>query len=91
MVFLRPEDITLALHEIKDISIQNQMEGIIIKLVETENKILCIVDHGFRLIAEVTLATREKMNLKEGQKIWCLFKAAAVKMNAPGNLSSLEI
>lgn len=91
IVFLRPEDITLALHEIKDISIQNQIEGTIIKLVETENKMLCIIDHGFRLIAEVTLATKEKMNLKEGQIIWSLFKAAAVKMNSPGIKNSLEI
>jgi len=80
-VFLRPEDITLALHKIDDISMQNQLEGTIIKLHSTENKVLCIIDHGFKLIAEVTLATKQKMNLNEGDKIWSLFKAAAVKMN----------
>lgn len=81
IVFLRPEDITLALHKIADISMQNQLEGTITKLLITENKVLCIIDHGFKLIAEVTLATMEKMNLKEGDKIWSLFKAAAVKMD----------
>jgi len=90
-VFLRPEDITLALHSIKDISIQNQLEGTIEKLITTENKVLCIIDHGFKLIAEVTLATKEKMNLKEGQKIWSLFKAAAVKMNNQGIVNSREL
>lgn len=90
-IFLRPEDVTLALHEIKDISIQNQIEGIIEKLVITENKVLCVIDHGFKLIAEVTLATKEKMNLKEGAKIWSLFKAAAVKMNTKGIVNSKEI
>lgn len=89
-VFLRPEDITLALHKIEDISIQNQLEGTIAKLIIVENKVLCIIDHGFRLIAEVTLATKKKMQLMEGQKIWSLFKAAAVKMNSPGIINSTE-
>jgi len=90
-VVLRPEDVTLALHEIKDISIQNQIEGTIERLIITENKVLCVIDHGFKLIAEVTLATKEKMNLKEGNKIWSLFKAAAVKMNVHGIGNSKEL
>ena len=87
-VFLRPEDITLALHKIEDISMQNQIEGIIERLIVTDNKVLCIVDHGFRLIAEVTLATKEKMDLKQGAKIWSLFKAAAVKLSNGRTASS---
>ena len=87
-VFLRPEDITLALHKIEDISMQNQIEGKIEKLIVTDNKVLCIIDHGFKLIAEVTLATKEKMRLREGAKIWSLFKAAAVKMYTGDKLSS---
>lgn len=90
-IILRPEDITLALHQIKDISMQNQIEGKIEKLITTENKVLCVVDHGFKLIAEVTLATKQKMNLKEGDVIWSLFKAAAVKMNTKGIVKSGEI
>jgi molybdate transport system ATP-binding protein len=90
-IFLRPEDITLALHKIEDISIQNQIEGQIKKLVVTDNKVLCIIDHGFKLIAEVTLATKEKMNLHEGAKIWSLFKAAAVKMNTTEMVNSRQM
>ena len=77
---LRPEDITLAKHQIQDISIQNQLPGTIEKLIMTGNKVLCIIDHGFKLIAEVTIATQQKMKLEEGDQIWSLFKAAAVKI-----------
>ncbi len=81
-LFLRPEDVTLARHRIEDISIQNQIEGKIEKLITTDNKVLCVIDHGFKLIAEVTLATKQKMNLEKGTKIWSLFKAAALKSNS---------
>ncbi len=90
-VFLRPEDITLALHAIEDISIQNQIEGKIEQLITTENKVICVIDHGFKLIAEVTLATKQRMKLKVGIKIWSLFKAAAVKMNVTGMVNSHEL
>lgn len=80
---LRPEDVTLATHRIEDISIQNQIEGKIIKLITMNNKVFCVIDHGFRLIAEVSLATKQKMKLEEGKPIWSLFKAAAIKLNSP--------
>lgn len=90
-IILRPEDITLAAHKIEDISIQNQLEGKIEKLIATHNRVLCLIDLGFKLIAEVSVATKHKMGLKEGKNIWCLFKAAAIKLNAPGFVNSNEI
>lgn len=90
-IFLRPEDVTLALHKIEDISIQNQIEGTIEQLVVMDNKVICVINHGFRLIAEVTLATKQKMKLKAGIKIWSLFKAAAVKMNVSGVVNAKEL
>jgi molybdate transport system ATP-binding protein len=90
-VVLRPEDITLASHKIKDISIQNQLEGKIEKLITTKNKVLCVIDCGFKLISEVSLATQQKMKLEEGKGIWCLFKAAAVKLNSPSFINSTDL
>lgn len=90
-VVLRPEDITLASHKIKDISIQNQLEGKIKKLIATENKVFCVIDCGFKLISEVSLATQQKMKLEEGKGIWCLFKAAAVKLNSPSFINSTDL
>ena len=80
-VSILPEEITLALHRIEDISMQNQLEGTIEQILIIDNKVLCIIDHGFKLIAEVTLATKNKMKLKEGRKIWSLFKAASIKLS----------
>jgi molybdate transport system ATP-binding protein len=90
-VVLRPEDITLASHKIRDISMQNQLEGKIEKLIATKNKVFCVVDCGFKLISEVSLATQQKMKLEVGKSIWCLFKAAAVKLNSPGFLNSTDL
>ncbi len=89
-VYLKPEDITLALHKIRDISIQNQLEGRIERLIYTEKKVLCVIDHGFKLISEVTHAACQDLKLEEGKKIWCLFKAAAVKTNLSFNALSAE-
>ncbi len=90
-IMLRPEDVTLASHRIDDISIQNQLEGKIEKLIMTRNRVLCVIDHGFKLISEVSLATKQKMDLKEGKKIWSLFKAAAIKLSAPGFVNSTDL
>ncbi len=84
-VYLKPEDITLALHRITDISIQNQLEGRIERLIFAEKKVLCIIDHGFKLISEITHAACQDLKLTEGKKIWSLFKAAAVKTNLNQN------
>lgn len=89
-VILRPEDVTLAAHRIEDISIQNQLEGRIDKLITKKNKVLCIVDHGFKLISEVSLATKQKMKLREGMRIWSLFKAAAIKLNSPAFVNNKD-
>ena len=88
---LRPEDVTLATHRIEDISIQNQIEGKIMKLITMNSKVFCVIDHGFRLIAEVSLAAKQKMQLHEGMKIWSLFKAAAIKVNTPGIVNSTDL
>ena len=88
---LRPEDVTLATHRIEDISIQNQIEGRIMKTISMNNKVFCIIDHGFRLIAEVSLAAKQKMQLYEGMKVWSLFKAAAIKINNPGIVNSTDL
>ncbi len=78
---LRPEDITLALHKIEDISIQNQIVGKIIEMKGIDRKVYCLVDCGINIMAEITSASANKLALKSGMEIWCLFKAAALKVN----------
>jgi molybdate transport system ATP-binding protein len=78
---LRPEDITLALHRIVDISIQNQIKGRIVELKRIDRKVYCLINCGFSIMAELTTKSAKTLELKEGAEIWCLFKAAAVKIN----------
>lgn len=76
---LRPEDIALVKKPVRDISIQNQIQGRIIELVVHHHKALCIVDVGTPLLVEITPRTVHSLDLKPGSAIFCLFKAQAVK------------
>lgn len=80
-VSLRPEDIALTLEHIPTISIRNQLEGIITKIIQKNNRIYCLVDVGFLLIVSITHASLHKMELTEGKKVWCLFKSMALQVN----------
>ena len=80
-VSLRPEDIALTLEQIPNISIRNQLPGIIIKVIQKENRNYCLVDVGFKLLVSITHASQMKMDLTEGTKVWCLFKSMALELN----------
>ncbi len=80
-ISMRPEDVTLALHHIEDISIQNQIKGTVGQVINKHNKAICLVDAGFPVIAEVTVATAKNMHIVPGKEIWCLIKAAAIKVD----------
>jgi len=80
-VSLRPEDIAIALHRIEDVSIRNQLEGSILQIIEHGNHSYCLVDVGFRLLVSITEASRNKLKLEKGARVWCLFKSMALKVN----------
>jgi len=76
---LRPEDIALVKQPVADISIQNQIRGVLRNLVDTPHGALCVIDAGVPLLAEVTPFAAHAMGLQPGQPIHCLFKAHAVR------------
>ncbi|MDJ0839995.1 MAG: molybdenum ABC transporter ATP-binding protein [Acidobacteriota bacterium] len=76
---LRPEDIALVKKPVPDISIQNQIPGIIRHVMISRHKALCIVDTGVDLLVEVTPHAVNELGLAAGQKTTCLFKAQALK------------
>jgi len=80
-VSLRPEDIALTLSKIPNISIRNQLPGILTKVIQIENRNYCLVDVGFKLLISITHASLLKMELSEGKKVWCLFKSMALQTN----------
>ena len=75
---LRPEDIALVRQTVPDISIRNQIQGVIETIVISDHKALCIVDVGIRLLVELTPNAVHGLDLKKGQSIWCLFKSQAL-------------
>lgn len=76
---LRPDDIALAKRPIPDISIQNQLRGTIKRLIVKTDRAYCLVDCGIPLLAEITPASISSLNLREGEKIVCLFKSRAIQ------------
>lgn len=80
-VSLRPEDIAIALHQVKDVSIRNQLEGTISSIIKHENKIYCLVDVGFKLLVSITETSLNSLKLTQGKTVWCLFKSMALKIN----------
>lgn len=77
-VFLRPNDIVLAKSQVVDTSFQNQIEGQITQIIDEGSRVMCLIDCGFSLIAEVSKASAEHLQLKENQNIYCLFKSLAI-------------
>ncbi|RZT95538.1 molybdate transport system ATP-binding protein [Ancylomarina subtilis] len=80
-VSLRPEDIAIALNQIKNVSIRNQLEGTILQIIKHGNQTYCLVDVGFKLLVTITETSRQSLKLFQGEKVWCLFKSMALKVN----------
>jgi len=72
---LRPVDIALSLNKHNGISIQNQIQGIIRRIIYNNEGIFCVIDCGFELFVEISLEIIHNMNLSEGQQVFCQIKA----------------
>lgn len=79
-VLIRPEDVSIALTPIDQISLRNQIEGTIEKIFSKDGFWFCLVDAGEKILVEITEASGKNMNLEPGKKVWCLFKSAALKI-----------
>ena len=76
---LRPEDVILSLAPAEYISAQNQIVGHVRSIVRHGDRVLCCVDIGTDLFVDVTYGSAAGLELTPGKRIWCLFKAHAVK------------
>ena len=79
-VLIRPEDVSIALQPVDQISLRNQIEGTIQKIFSKDGFWFCLVDAGEKILVEITEASGKNMNLEPGKKVWCLFKSAALKI-----------
>lgn len=84
IVSISPRNISLSLHQVDDISTRNQLMGEITSIKERGKKVFCQVDIGFSVLVEITRSACDKMGLKEGMNIYCLFKSSSVKILSVG-------
>lgn len=79
-ISIKPDSISLALHPVTDISMQNQLPGKIMRIIKQENRCYCVVNCGIILLVEVTLRSLHELKLEIGKEIYCIFKAISVKV-----------
>ena len=79
-VLIRPEDISISLQPVKQISLRNQIKGTIEKIFSKDGLSFCLVDAGEKVLVEITEASLRNMNLETGKTVYCLFKSAALKI-----------
>lgn len=79
-VGIKPEDIAISSNKVTGISIQNQWEGEVKELYENEDGVLCLIDCGFELLAELTHASVNNLEIKPGSKIFCMVKSKGIEM-----------
>ncbi len=75
---LPPREVALARTRIENISIQNQFAGRIRKIIPLGNRLFCRIEGELPLTAEITPEAAEDLDLKEGSRVYCLFKAHAL-------------
>lgn len=79
-ILIRPEDISISLQPVAQISLRNQIQGTIEKIFSKDGLSFCLVNSGEKVLVEITEASRKHMKLEVGKVVFCLFKSAALKI-----------
>ena len=84
-ISIRPEDIAISTSKHQQISIQNQLQGVIRRIIKYDERYLIEVFVGknlssYSLLSEITLHAMEKLQLKVDKKVWCLLKSHAIRI-----------
>jgi molybdate transport system ATP-binding protein len=81
-ILISADDIALSKNRLEDVSIQNQVAGKVVDIVERGTTLLCIVDAGFKLVVEITVESKKRMQIERGSPVFCLFKSVAIELIA---------
>ncbi len=79
-ILIRPEDISISLQPVMQISLRNQIQGTIEKIFSKDGLSFCLVNAGEKILVEITEASLRNMNLEIGKTVYCLFKSAALRI-----------
>lgn len=78
---IRANDVSLALGEPQDSSIQNRVQGIVESIVEDTHPAHCLVSvrcNGGLILSRVTLKAVKAFDLTAGRSVWCQIKSVAL-------------
>lgn len=78
--FVNADDIALSVEKPSGLTIQNQLKGKVKDIVDLGSSVLCKIDVGFDITAEITTSSLNKLQLQIGSNVWCLFKSVAVEV-----------
>lgn len=70
-------NIALARRPLGDVTIQNQLPGIIKRMTRVAHRMLVEIDIGTILFVEVTVKDVHDLSLQEGERVYCLIKTQA--------------
>jgi molybdate transport system ATP-binding protein len=72
--------IALSLQHIESISMRNQLQGNVVKIVHASDRSICHVQTAVgMLFTEITPGTEQDLQLTEGAPIWALFKSMSIQ------------
>jgi molybdate transport system ATP-binding protein len=78
-VGVRPDEVILANRPVDGLSAQNCLKGSLRRLVDHGETVLCLIDtDAGRLMADITPAAVQQLELSTGSPVWCVFKTHAL-------------
>jgi molybdate transport system ATP-binding protein len=75
---IRPDQIALATAPVEQISMQNQLTGVVKSINKIKDRVIVCVDIGMDLFVDITGVAVEDLEISNGKKMWCLFKTLAM-------------
>lgn len=74
--------IALSLSYLDNVTIQNQLKGLVIGITQIGHRMLVTIDIGdSQIVAEVTTKALEMLGITDGSNVYCLLKAQAIHVH----------
>jgi molybdate transport system ATP-binding protein len=78
-ISILPWDIALAAGPVREVSIQNQVRGKVLRCTAHERRMLVEIDLGAPVIAEISRRSAAALAIEAGRSIVCLIKSHAIQ------------
>jgi molybdate transport system ATP-binding protein len=79
IVSVQPWDVALAAQRVGDVSIQNQLPGVVTRCTTHDRRVLVEVDCGAPIVVEISRRSATAMKIEAGKPIVCLIKSHAIR------------